>query len=290
MKDKSSTVLIVGSDSLVGRALMTYLQQMGEHVIGTTRQRESIGEFHIYLDLRENMDKWQCPWPINVAIICAGVTKLKACKQDPIGSALVNVEGISILIKNLVARNSFVIYLSTNQVFDGSVPLRLPSDSVCPVTEYGRQKAETEKRISECGNNISIVRFARILQPNFPLFSSWVESLKNNKSIHPFLDMTLAPVSLHFSIQVLYKISKIRLPGIVQVSANKDITYAEAARYIANIIGANPDLVQPINSDAAGLQFEAIPRYTSLDTSRLREKLGIDVPDIWSTINSVLYL
>jgi hypothetical protein len=46
----------------------------------------------------------------------------------------------------------------TNLVFDGSVPCRNAHDAACPVTEYGRQKAEAEKQLLALGNMAAVVR------------------------------------------------------------------------------------------------------------------------------------
>ena len=124
--------LVVGSDSLIGGALIAHLLRAGERVVGTTRRHEAVDESHLFLDLSQDLAKWWCPLPIAVAVVCAGVTSLDACRRDPVATAHINVQGVSALVKNLVARGSFVIYLGTNQVFDGSVPYRLPDDPVTP--------------------------------------------------------------------------------------------------------------------------------------------------------------
>src|ERR1700681_3257292 len=113
MPDDEPVYLVVGSDSLIGGALLRRLRHAGQHAVGTTRRRTQI-EHSVYLDLLEGPDKWQPPEPVTVAIVCAGVTRLQACESDPVTSAKINVEGVSALVTNLVSRRIFVIYLSTN--------------------------------------------------------------------------------------------------------------------------------------------------------------------------------
>ena len=72
----------------------------------------------------------------------------------------------------------------------------MPEEPLSPITEYGRQKAEVERRISKLGSSVSIVRFTKILGQVYPLFSSWLKTLQENKPIHPFSDMYMAPVDL----------------------------------------------------------------------------------------------
>ena len=282
--------LVIGADGLIGRALTDYLTRAGETVLETTRRLDTISERRVFLDLSEGVSDWRPPCQVSVAYLCAAVTSLERCRREPAQSATVNVQNTVALAKILVASGTFVIFLSTNLVYDGSIPFRKTDDSVCPRTEYGRQKAEAEKQLLALGDLISIVRFTKVLGPNMPLFKGWIEALQSNEIIHPFSDMVLAPVPLSFAVDVLYRVVELRPSGIVHVSSEKDVTYEQVARHIAQRIGASPDLVQPIRSKESGIKLEAIPSHTTLDTTRLRVKLGMEPPDVWSTIDSVFGL
>src|SRR5437667_358518 len=78
MSDDGPVYLVVGSDSLIGGALLRRLRDAGQHAVGTTRRRTQV-EHAVYLDLVEGPDKWQPPLPVTVAIVCTGVTRLQAC-------------------------------------------------------------------------------------------------------------------------------------------------------------------------------------------------------------------
>jgi dTDP-4-dehydrorhamnose reductase len=187
-------------------------------------------------------------------------------------------------VKNLVAGGAFVIYLSTNQVFDGSVPHRLPDDPLSPVTEYGRQKAEAERQIRQHGDSVAVVRFTKILEPSPLLFSAWVESLKNGESIQPFSDMVLSPIPLSCAVSVLRLVADQRLPGILQVSGESDVSYAEAARLAVKLVKADPSLVKPIKASESARFIEPLPKHTTLNTDRLKSTLGIIPPGVRWTI------
>ena len=286
----ASDILVVGSDGLIGGALMEELRQAGERAVGTTRRRGAVDEARHYLDLSENVEQWQPPRPVSVAVICAGVTKIDLCRRDPESTARVNVEAVSVLASNLVGRGAFVIYLSTNQVFDGMIPNRLPLDPALAQTEYGRQKAEVERRLLALGNSTSIVRLTKVIGPGMPLLKGWLRALHQGEMIHPFVDMVMAPVPLSFVTAVIRQLVERRLPGIVQVSGERDVTYAQVAYHIAERTGAKRELVQPISSKEAGIPAEAAPPHTTLDTTRLRRELGLEPPDVWTTIDSAISL
>jgi dTDP-4-dehydrorhamnose reductase len=120
------------------------------------------------------------------------------------------------------------------------------------------------------------------------LFKGWIRALQNQDAIHPFSDMVMAPIPLPLVVDVLYRTAQRRLPGIVQVSGENDVTYEQVARYLAGRLGARPELVQAVRASESHLQLEAIPSYTTLDTSRLLMEVGIKPPDVWQVIDTML--
>ncbi len=61
------------------------------------------------------------------ACIFLSVARLRDCASDPVASALVNVRQSLQLIDRLFAEGIYVLYLSSNQVFDGERPT-VPAD------------------------------------------------------------------------------------------------------------------------------------------------------------------
>jgi dTDP-4-dehydrorhamnose reductase len=280
----ATTSLIVGVDGLIGRALAVALTNVGQTVIGTTRRATAVSETNIFLDLTADIANWHPPCQIDVAYLCAAVSSLEQCRQNPEVSFLVNVFNTIELAKALVSSGTFVIFLSTNQVYDGSIPFRNPDDLVCPRTEYGRQKAEVERQLLALGSLVSIVRLTKILSFDTLLFQGWIQSLRNNQVIHPFSDMVMAPVPLSFAVSVLSQLAKVRLPGIIQISGEKDVTYEQVAYYIAQQIGAKQELIKPLTSKEANLPLESISLHTTLNTNRLYKDLGMKVPNVENTL------
>jgi dTDP-4-dehydrorhamnose reductase len=279
----NDSVLIVGADGNIGRSLVLAFEAAGKTVWQTTRHHNQVGDQRILLDLSQDMARWQRPSaPISTAILCAAVTSLESCRLDPEYSRLVNVAGTIALSKRLVQAGVFVVFLSTNLVFDGEAPFANITDPVNPRTEYGRQKAEAESQLLALGDQTAIVRFSKVIGPGMPLFNNWIQDLKTGKVIHPFSDMVMAPVSLAFAVKVLREVTERRLPGIFHVSAIQDVSYEEAAQHIARELGVEMKLVQPVSYHESGINFA--PLNTSLDSSRLVD-LGLCVPQAWDAFH-----
>jgi dTDP-4-dehydrorhamnose reductase len=78
-----------------------------------------------------------------------------------------------------------------------------------------------------------------------------------------------------------------RFSGIFQVSGDRDISYADLARHLARRLEADPDLVQPTTSVAAGVEMEHLPRHTTLDASRLQESFGLGPPGLATLLDDM---
>lgn len=281
-------VLVVGADATLGRSLSSAYEEMDIPLWKTTRQQSHAGPWSLFLDLSEDMAQWPLPREsIGVAFLCAAVTSQKLCQLEPEFTRKINVSGTVVLARRLVEAGAFIVFPSTNLVFDGGAPFMKSEDIVTPQTEYGRQKAEAESQLLQLGNRIAIVRFSKIIAPGMPLLMNWIHDLKAGKSIHPFSDMMMAPISLTFATNVLCHIAENKISGITQMSAANDVTYAECARYIARKLCIDPDLIEPISYKESGIHFS--PQHTTLDSTRLVE-FGLPSPPPLNAIDQLLSL
>jgi len=287
---QSDCSLIIGVDSSLGSSIQKFLHSRDKTVIGTSRRKKSSTDSRIFLDLSHKLDtKWTPPEEVSEVYLCAAVTSLQACRTDPEYSTLVNVHNTVSIARKCTECGIHVIFPSSNQVFDGTVPHRKPYDVVCPITEYGRQKAEAEKKILELDKNITVVRFAKIIDSRFPLIRQWMDSLISHQKIFPFSDYVMAPISIFFAVEYLCRLAEGRRRGIFHISAPDDITYADAAMYLANRLHVDPILVNPKKVADSDIMYEHNPSYTSLDSSDIENKLGIIIPNAFLSIDRTFF-
>ena len=281
-------VLIVGGDSTIGSELTTLFEAEGNPTLSTTCFHSNVNDKCLFLDLSDDMDNWPMPpEPIKTAIICAAVTSQEQCQLNPDYSWRVNVGGTVALATRMVEAGAFVIFLSSNAVFNGESPFASPDDPVTPQTEYGRQKAEAEDKLLKLGDKVAIVRFSKVIFPEIPLIKGWIRNLKAGNIIHPFSDMVIAPVPVAFAVSVLREVAISQTPGIIQVSAQQEVTYADLARHIAQRLGSDEGLVKPISYKDNGIT--SAPRNTTLDTSRLADFDKLP-PEIWMGVDKTFGL
>ncbi len=267
--------LLVGGDSEIAGATSAHLRRQGTPAVATTRRRGHQSE-RVFLDLAAPLGAWEPPVGVEAACIFVAVGHLVDCHRDPVGSRLINVTSTIELVERLVARGIYVLFLSTNQVFDGTrahVPAAAP---LCPVSEYGRQKADTEIRLQAMlaeGSAVGILRLAKIVSPGMPLLRQWE---------------AVAPTPVSVAAAAIAALLADRAAGIWQLTGSRDVSYAEIAGYIAQQIGADPALVRPVAAASAGMPEGSTPRHTTLDSGALQRRFGIAAPEPWPTIEAVL--
>lgn len=281
--ETSRTLLIVGGDSKIGMAIGAKASRGDFVVIATTRRSEPDGK-RPFFDLAEP-SSWSLP-ATDGAVLAAAITSIEACRRDVQGTARLNVENTIELGRRIVGQGAYILYLSTNQVFDGCVA-NVPSDaSYAPVSEYGRQKAAAEVGLRALGAGVGVLRLGKVLDSRPGLFMTWHERLQNHETVSAFADMTIAPVTLDQCVQTSISMLKSKYSGIVQLSGNRDIAYSDIAKQLADKMDRPQSLVLAGSVEDADPPVSA-PVNTTMDATALIE-LGMRQPDSQAVIDGVL--
>jgi dTDP-4-dehydrorhamnose reductase len=282
--------LIVGGDSEIGAATYRAMKAQGLSVAATTRRGDRVAVDRPFLELAAPLDDWVPPPGTQAVCLCAAVARLAACADDPTASAHINVVQTRALAEKLLARGIAVLFLSTNQVFDGRTPHERADAPHSPVSEYGRQKARAETallRQLENGAPVAILRLAKVVSDTMPLIGGWIEDLTAAKPIRVFNDLALAPTPADLVSTAIAALLQDRARGIFQLTGPRDVTYADIGGFLAAYLGADKKLVNQTSARAAGLPEGATPRHTTLDSSLLRVHYGLEVPDVWNVVERV---
>jgi len=280
--------LLVGGDSEIGAAARTNFEAAGHAVVATTRRPDGAATGRPLLELSQPLGDWQPPAGTRSACVFAAVARLAACAGDPQGSAHINVTQTLGVIERLLARDIHVVFLSTNQVFDGRTPNVAPDAPASPVSEYGRQKARTEAALKERmadGAPLAILRLGKVVSPGMALIDGWIGQLAAGKSIRCFRDMMMAPTPTALVVQAIEALMAERRAGIYQLTGPRDVAYSEVGRFLARQIGADAGLVT--EGSAADVPEGATPPNTTLDSRRLSALYGLEAADAWDVIEAV---
>ena len=278
--------LVVGGDGLIGRALARRLEGEGRTVLATTRRHGCAAARRPHLELAQDPSAWTPPQPVSVAFLLAAAANQLSCCADPAASRRINVDHTVALARRLVSLGAFVVFTSTNLVFDGEEARYQTCAAPHPTSEYGRQKAEAEQALLALGPRVAIVRLTKVLAAEMPLIGRWVESLKAGQPVEAFTDLICAPMPVDFVAEALARIGAQARGGLFHLSGADEVSYADLARSLARRLGVDGALVRPTTSAAAGVTLQSLPKHSSLDAQDVAESFSLPPPHLDAVIES----
>lgn len=259
------SALIIGSDSTIGAALATHLRAHAVEVHTTSRRKEAEGK--TLFDLTDPPRRWGALPQTEVAFLCAAVTGLDACEDEPEGTKRVNVTHMQALAERLFEQGQHVVFISSNQVFNGLIPYRKASDAPSPVNEYGRQKAAFEGWLFSRQRAAVVLRLTKVINKPLPILESWSRALSQGKSIEAFADLVFAPLPLGNVLEGLALLGAERPRGIYQLSGTRDISYHAIATQLAQKLGVAAARVVATKALDSGIRPQFLPRNGTLSPS-----------------------
>jgi dTDP-4-dehydrorhamnose reductase len=280
----SGSILVIGADGQVGSVTLRDMVERGYEVTGTTRRAATIDGDRLFLNLSLSPRDWPDLPSVDAAVICTAATRINECEDDPDGTAVVNLHAPVELARRLCEREAFVLFLSTTGVFDFTRPYRRHDEPSCPVSAYGRQKAEAEARILELEGKTAALRLAKIMGPDMPLLKTWCAELSAGREITSYEDAFIAPITAAFAARMIYEIVSREAEGMFHASGDKDQPYTVLAEEVVRAMGADGSLVKTVEGGLPHYPTANAPRYTTLDMSREEEMFGVPAPSSLATM------
>lgn len=272
--------LIVGVDGMIGSALFRFQKALSPklQVWGTSRQANRIDSKVLSLDL-EKSALLPDTFVWDTVIICAAISTFAACSAHPDRARKVNIQSVLQIAEQVKAQGGHLLFLSTSSVFSGDHPLPHEDTLPSPQTEYGKLKYEAETRLLELTNaEVGILRLTKVINENWSMAENWLSHLRENKCIHPAMDLPCAPIPLRVVIEVVSKLAESRSTGIWHLSPFDELSYGEMAKLMVEQWGEDAELVRPKTLLELGVSLEHAPQHAALNSQKLQEHLNIPIP------------
>lgn len=278
-------LLVTGATGLLGRpVLRACAAQPGWHVTGASFRRSGPGLERLDLSQTEQIPAFLDRLAPDVIIHAAAERRPDVSEKDPAGTRRLNVGATAALARWAAERGAFVIYISSDYVFDGTTPPYAPESPTHPVNAYGQSKLDGERAVLTAGCDAASLRV--------PILYGEVESLdespvtvlaKNMLNARPGERLAMEhwatryPTNTSDVAVVLRQMVERRLAdrgfkGIFHWSGSEPMTKYEMALAFAPLLGFDPArLVPDATPPGAGAPR---PKDCHLDASAL-ERLGI---------------
>ena len=277
---RNGPVLLFGANGQVGSALLTGLtHKFGRNLIVPDRDEadftrpQRIGE--IIREIRPSL-----------IINAAAYTAVDAAESDRDIAFLVNGETPTAIAEQAHICGAFFIHYSTDYVFDGQSdqPYK-EADRAGPVNVYGESRLAGERGIAAASDRYIILRTSWVYADRGKNFLNAMRALAETKSeLRIVSDQTgcptwagaIAEATLAAISQITGSKEELDLSGIYHLCADGHTTWAEFAKAIFERICPEPPRIVPITTEEYCLPAER-PRYTVLDTTNIRQRLGIQM-------------
>jgi len=275
-------IFITGVSGLFGLNAALVLGDKGHEVWGSylTHPVELPGGRAVRLDVREGVEVLRVFRDIKpeVVIHAAALTNVDACEENPAMARELNVDATRAVVKAVADFDvrARLVYLSTDQVFDGTTQFATERTRPNPINEYGRTKLHSEDVVASeaSGGAFLIIRtnFFGWGPPHRPSLSDWILGrLRAGSGVPGFEDVFFTPILVNELIERVEFLLASGVRGLFHVTGAERVSKYEFARRLAEAFGLDPTLVKPIQVAKAGLRARR-PLDMSLD-GRKADKL-----------------
>lgn len=238
-------ILLIGVSGFLGSRFYDYYRDKYEIIGLTSKELDVTNEVEVINILK----KYSPDYTINTA----GIIDTKICEEQPQKSFNVNVMGNVNVAIGCKLVGSKMIYLSTEQVYNGHIkkgPYK-EEDISNPITEYGRQKLEGEKRVRAIlEDNLWILRL------------SWLFGLPERKKktgsniVWNIIESAIKCKSIKLSINeyrgmtyvydIIEKISLVfHIPfGIYNIGSSNNLNTYETGKRIIDLLNIKDDILK----------------------------------------------
>ena len=271
--------LITGASGLYGSKLAELATRKGYVVFSGYSQDQPSHGVALKFDVsnREQVDGAFEKASPEVVVHAATLTDVDKCETNKELAWKINVDGTRNVAQAARKHQAFLVYVSTDYVFDGAKGLYKETDAPNPINYYGLTKLKAEELVASVVGEYCIARPSVIYgaspaagKVNFVL---WLLSkLRKNEQARIVTDQWISPTLNTSLADMTLEVAERKLTGIYHLSGVTRISRYEFTEKIAETFNLDPDLIVP--STSAEMAWAAKrPRDSSLDTSKAQQML-----------------
>lgn len=170
-------------------------------------------------------------------IHAAGITNVDVCENNKKKNFEVNFKITKKLVDECKRKNFFMIYISTDHLFDGkNISGYSEKSKPNPINQYAKCKALSEKYIKTNLDNYLIIRtnfFGKGNKFKNSFSDKIIDKLKKRKEIFLFDDVFFNPISMNVLSKVILQLYKNKKTGIFNIATDKRISKYEFGKKVA---------------------------------------------------------
>jgi dTDP-4-dehydrorhamnose reductase len=213
----------------------------------------------------------------DIIVHLAAMTDVDQCEIQRDMANNINHLSVKELSRHAINKDCFILYISTDYVFDGEKGLYQEHDNPNPINWYGMTKLFAEKELLRCeSENWCIARTstpfgAHTKKLTFPHFV--INNLLQNREIRVLTDQITSPTYALNLAEMMLEIIYNRIKGIIHLCGSSQLSRFDQALMIASVHNLDKKLIKPASITEMPWKARR-PRNSSLDVSKAYNSLA----------------
>lgn len=271
-------LLVTGTSGLLGSVLVKRASENGNEVFASHKMESNNGENLRILDLskKESVTKVVQNAKPNAVIHAAAMADVDKCEEERELAYIINSEGTKNVAEACKSVGAFLVYISTDYVFDGLKGFYSESDYTKPIGWYAITKFKGEEYVRQRLDNFCIARTSVVYgwgrKQRFN-FATWLlDNLRKGKQVNVLTDQYVSPTYNCNLADMLLEIAERSINGVLHTAGASRVSRYNFALKLANVFGLDTNLIRGIKIDDINWKAKR-PRDSSLDVSRAMQIL-----------------
>lgn len=278
-------LLITGASGLLGANAV--IAAIGDYHVTAVCHRHKLAHPDVHtvvadLTLDDEVERVLRDYRPDIILHTAALTDIDRCELDPEAAFLHNRDMPKAIARIAQDIGAYMIQISTDAVFDGINGGYSEIDPPRPINIYGVSKVEAENAVlTHCSHSI-VVRtnfFGWNAQEKLSLAEWFLSKLRAGEKTCGFDDVWFSPILVNQLIEILFIVIQVRPEGIYHIAGSECLSKFDFGKRLARAFGFNPTHIQAVSVEKAGLKAQRSKKMC-LDTKRIHETLGIELPTI----------
>ena len=283
-------ILIIGASGLLGSALYQVLTKKYD-VTGTFFSNSDQTSAQEFLDVSDETSIRILIMRLkpDIVINCSGLTNVEECERLPEKAMLLNSIVPAVLARITNQLQIKLVHISTDHFASEINVMRNESMRALPTNRYGYSKLMGEDLVLSTTDSALVIRtnfFGLTDSGNHSLFDFALKSLKANKVILGFEDVTFSPIGVNSFARTLMVLLEKNVSGLLNLCGTESVSKFRFLRMVAKAVGLDESIVKPSNSSMQLGRVER-PLFLTLDTSNLLGLVG-ELPPLEHMIHEEL--
>jgi len=281
-------ILVIGAGSRTASVLVPMLlDETTAHVhlassATIATEHERITAHQLDITRREDLHNLVLRAMPNAVVNLAAYTDVDGCEQDRALAWRMNVTLVEHLARACRTADAHLVHLSTDYVFDGSRGPYAETDTVGPISYYGKSKLAGENALATSGIDWTVVR-TNVLYGSLadkPDFLTWVlQQFDARREVRAVTDQYSNPTFCDDLCETIVEIIQRRRTGIFHTGGTDYVSRYEFVTKVAELFHVPTSLVVPITT-AELHQTARRPARGGLITLKTTTSLGVNMTPI----------